>query len=72
MCAVSYLVDTKHRVVFDKDDDGNDISMITNKKTARQIIMVRARNVWSIEAFIDEEYETSDEAEPDGFGRLGR
>ena len=72
LCAVSYLVDTKHRVVFDQDEDGNDISMITNKKTGKQIRMVRARNVWSIEAFIDEEYETSDEAEPDGFGRLGR
>ena len=70
LCAVSYLVDTRHRVVFDQDDKGNDISTITDKESGKQIKMIRERNVWSIEAFIDEE--EPDEKRVDDFGRLGR
>ena len=70
LCAVSYLVDTKHRVVFDQDDEGNDISTITDKASGKQIKMIRERNVWSIEAFIDED--EPDEKSADDFGRLGR
>ena len=70
LCAVSYLVDTRHRVVFDQDDEGNDISTITDKESGKQIKMIRERNVWSIEAFIDEE--EPDEKRVDDFGRLGR
>ena len=72
LCAVSYLVDNFHRVVFDNDDNGNDISTIINKKTGEEIKMVRERNVWTIETFIDEEYEQDEDVNADGFGRLGR
>ena len=67
LCAVSYLVDQHNQVIFDKDDvTGLDISRIINKKTGKIIQMTRERNVWTIDAFIDEE------PNQDGdFGRLG-
>ena len=67
LCAVSYLVDHGHQVLFDQDEKtGVDTSRIINKKTGRTIRMVRDRNVWTIEAFIEEEVE-----EGTGFGRQG-
>ena len=56
LCAVSYLVDHGMRVIFDRDEKtGIDTSHIMNKKTGKSIQMVRTRNVWTIEAFIDED-----------------
>ena len=44
------------RVIFDQDEKtGVDTSHIFNKKTGTTTKMKRERNVWTIEAFIDEE-----------------
>ena len=56
MAAVSALVDSNHRVVFDKDmKTGPDISFIIDKKTNLSTKMRRERNFWVIDAWIDEE-----------------
>ena len=56
LCAVSYLVDHGMRVIFEKDDKtGLDTSHILNKRTGKTIKMRRERNVWTIDAYIDEE-----------------
>ena len=56
LASVSYLVDHKHRVVFDQDNDtGEDISFITDKASGDVIKMRRDRNVWVIDAYIEEE-----------------
>ena len=56
LCAVSYLVDHEMRVIFDKDEKtGVDTSHILHKRTGKSIKMKRERNVWTIDAFIDEE-----------------
>jgi hypothetical protein len=56
LAAVSALVDSNHRVVFDKDmKTGADISFIIDKKTNHSTKMRRERNVWVIDAWIDEE-----------------
>ena len=61
LCAVSYLVDQGNQVIFDKDPvTGIDTSRIVHKKTGRTIPMIRERNVWIIDAYIDEEAEDKD------------
>jgi hypothetical protein len=56
LASVSYLVDNNHRVVFDQDEDtGQDISFITDKTSGDVINMRRDRNVWVIDAYIEEE-----------------
>ena len=67
LMAVSYLVDHGYQVLFDQDEETKvDISRIIEKLSGRIISMKRERNVWSIDAFIDEDY---DEAAASGFGR---
>ena len=58
LASVSHLVDNKHRVVFDQDEHGRDISFITNKTTGQSIKMRRERNVWVIDAYIVEDAES--------------
>ena len=59
-CAVSYLVDTGHQVIFDQDEEtGVDTSRIVNRKSGKTIQMQRERNVWTIDAFIEEEVQNS-------------
>ena len=61
LCAVSYLVDNHHRVIFDQDErTGIDTSHILNRKTGKTIKMKRERNVWTIEAFVEDENEQPD------------
>ena len=56
LASVSYLVDYNHRVVFDQDaDTDEDISFITNKTNGEAINMRRDRNVWVIDAYIEED-----------------
>ena len=56
LASVSALVDSGHRVVFDQDDETKtDLSFIINKKTNQSIRMRRERNVWVIDAFIDDD-----------------
>ena len=56
--AVSYLVDTKYRVVFDQDDEGRDQSYMKHKPTGRVTRFRRERNVWILDAFtkVDESF----------------
>lgn len=55
---MSYLVDHKHRVVFDQDDEtGKGISFITDKSSGDLIKMRRGKNVWVIHAYIEEDAE---------------
>ena len=61
LAAVSALVDANHRVTFDKDEKtGVDISFITDKATGVSTKMRRDRNVWVVDAWIDEEVEDVD------------
>ena len=58
LASVSYLVDHNHRVVFDQDEDtGEDISFITNKTNGEAIKMRRDKNVWVIDAYLEEDDE---------------
>ena len=54
LASVSSMVDSGHRVVFDKDEvTGMDLSFIICKKTGSSVKMKRERNVWIIDAFVD-------------------
>ena len=56
LASVSSLVDSGHRVVFDRcPDTGVDLSFITHKVTGESVRMRRERNVWTIDAFVNEE-----------------
>ena len=56
LCAVSYLVDSGNQVIFDQDEaTGIDTSRIINKKSGEVIQLVRDRNVWTIDAYIEDE-----------------
>ena len=60
LASVSAMVDAGNRVVFDRDDaTGTDLSFITCKATGESIKMRRDRNVWTIDAFVDEDAEFS-------------
>ena len=56
LCAVSYLVDNGMKVIFDRDSKtGVDTSHILVKSSGNTIKMKREWNVWTIDAFIEEE-----------------
>ena len=56
LASVSALVDSNHRVTFEKDEKtGIDMSFIVNKTTGRTIKMRRERNVWTIDAFVNDD-----------------
>ena len=60
LCAVSYLVDHGNQVIFDQDEaTGLDTSRIINKETGQVIQLIRDRNVWPIEAYINEDVDES-------------
>ena len=66
LAAVSALVDSNHKVVFDRDmKTGADISFIIDKKTGISTRMRRERNIWVIDAWIDEEDTGMDFARPE-------
>ena len=66
LAAVSAQLDSNHRVVFDKDmRTGADISFIIGKRTNPSTKMRRERNVWVIDAWIDEEEPGMDFARPE-------
>ena len=67
LASVSSMVDAGHRVIFDKDDKtGLDISFIVNKKTGVSTKMRREKNVWVVDAWIEEEDPVHNDA---GFAR---
>ena len=69
LCAVSYLVDNDNRVTFDRDPrTGIDISSILDKKTGQITKLRREKNVWTIDAYIDEDVNPNDDA---SFARQG-
>ena len=52
------MVDHGMEVIFDRDEkSGVDTSHILNKKTGKTIKLRRERNVWTIDAYIDEDEE---------------
>ena len=56
LAAVSALVDAGHRVTFDQDDTtGVDTSFITHKESGRSTRMRRERNVWVIDAYLEDD-----------------
>ena len=56
LAAVSALVDSRHRVIFDQDDEtGADCSFILDKSTGHSTKMRRERNVWVVDAYVDED-----------------
>ena len=56
LALASAMVDAGHRVVFDRDDaTGTDLSFITCKATGNSITMRRDHNVWTIDAFVDDD-----------------
>jgi len=56
LAAVSALVDSRHRVIFDQDDEtGADCSFIIDKSTGHSTKMRRERNVWVVDAYVDED-----------------
>ena len=68
LCAVSYLVDHGYLVTFDQDErSGIDTSRITHKKSGKMIPLSRDKNVWTIDAYIEEEVENTESP----FGRRG-
>ena len=70
LSSVSALVDTGHRVVFEKDEaTGVDCSFIVHKGTNESIRMRRDRNVWVIDAFVDEEHGYDVDGLDQGFTR---
>ena len=55
LAAVSSLVDTNHRVVFDRDEKTKiDVSFIIDKTTGTVTKLRRERNVWVVDAWIEE------------------
>ena len=53
--SVSYLVDHGYRVTFDKDiKTGKDISYMLNKATNVMSRFRRERNIWILDAFVDD------------------
>ena len=69
LAAVSALVDLGNKVIFDRDPKtGADLSFLVHKATGRATKLRRERNVWVLDAWIEEE----EELPPDnnsGFGR---
>ena len=56
LAAVSSLVDTGHKVIFDKDEaTGVDTSMIVDKKSGTVTKLRRDRNVWVVDALVEED-----------------
>ena len=54
LCAISYLVDTDYKVVFDKNVvTGQDMSLMMNKETGTTTRFRRQRNVWILDAFVN-------------------
>jgi hypothetical protein len=59
--SVSYLVDNGYRVTFDKDEaTGHDISMMFHKATGVTSRFRRERNIWILDALVDEESNADD------------
>ena len=75
LAAVSALVDSGHRVVFDRDEKTKiDASFIIHKESGKSIRMRRDRNVWVIDAYVLEDDDEDGEDEPgnEGPGFVGQ
>ena len=69
LCAISYMVDHRYKVVFDRDEKtGVDLSHMYNKVTGKYLKLRRERNVWVLDATIDAEL---DENKSLDFARQG-
>ena len=53
--SVSYMVDHEFKVVFDKDEaTGTDLSMMIHKPTGRTTRFRREKNVWILDAYVQD------------------
>ena len=67
LAAASAMVDSGHKVAFEKDMvTGRDLSYIVNKTTGKVIKMRRDRNVWVIDTYVNDEVQENDKP---GFAR---
>ena len=58
LAAVSSLVDSGHKVIFDRDEVTQvDTSFIVHKQSGTSTKLRRERNVWVVDAWIEEEEE---------------
>ena len=74
LASVSYLVDRGYRVVFDKNKDGNDISMMLHKASNKATRFRRDRNIWVLDVFVGKNSDGDDAyigMADQGFSRQG-
>ena len=63
LCAISYLVDKGYKVIFDKNmKTDQDTSYMVNKETGVITRYRRTRNVWVLDAFVDEKNGNNDQS----------
>ena len=63
LCAVSYLVDKGYKVIFDKNmKTDQDTSYMVNKESGVITRYRRTRNVWVLDAFVDEKNGNNDQS----------
>ena len=65
------MVDSQHRVVFDCDDYGRDISFIENKATRERIWLRRENGVYVLDMLVAPPTKGNDPPQSPGFGRQG-
>ena len=54
--SVSYMIDQGFKVVFDKDlETGKDLSVMIHKASGRVTRFRRDRNVWVLDAYVNDE-----------------
>ena len=60
LLAVNDLVSHGCRVVFDQDEYGNDMSVITHKRTGKRIPMIHRNRIWDLEFHLADDAEDCD------------
>ena len=72
--SVSEMVDSRHKVVFDSDDFGRDISYIENKATREKIWLRRENGIYVLDTLVAPPTSPKSPKKPpehQGFGRHG-
>ena len=54
------MVDHRHRVVFDQDEAGKDMSYMLHKPSGDIFKLRRERNVWVLDAMVEEDEDIED------------
>ena len=69
--SVSQMVDSQHRVIFDSDDYGRDISYIENKKSGEKMWLRRENGVYVLDMLVAPPSLNKEPPGDQGFGRQG-